>query len=243
MPKLNTNEVCAAFKVDRRTVSRWIKDGLPVEKGPSTGKGRPSNVFDEADIRRFLASNRSGVATAAKSVAPPPVSVESRPRERTRGSEIPPASEAGNRRERESSGDELLTVLDNLRDATAVTFAQWASALKRNRTQPGAYSVSELAAMERSWHSNVERQRQLEKDLPRILLERGRYRDINEIREAVVKAWGITSGELDRVGLAVASECEGKTARQIRTIVETAIAGCKRHIAKMLREALDADPE
>lgn len=170
---------------------------------------------------------------------PPPSAV--RPAKVERGPAVQPPAAASapahSRPEAPPAGDTLLAMAKNLEVAERLTFGAWAGAVRENQTAPRdlpmPHSEVQIAMLMRNWHECVAKRKQLEREMPRIMMERGRYVDVQEVGAVLDRCVGAVCQDLDQVGISVADRCVNKSAREIREIVDEAVTQARRHIAEV----------
>ena len=248
---LTTAEVCETFGISRRTVTTWRKKGLKAYKQENTGSGKAPNLFRLQEVQSFAVTHgRSGLdLIGRRKKRPPPDPVPDPPAPAPAadpGPSEPPAPArtpspgvpVGPRPKLDKlPPDTLITMAKNLETAERITFGAWAKAqremqLAAKEVPPDEppFTTAELSVLQRAWHDNVLKRKLLERELPRILLAKGRYVDVNEMSRVFTSAVASMSAELDQVGMSVAGLCVGKTARQIRDLVDEAIRRTRAHI-------------
>jgi len=146
-----------------------------------------------------------------------------------------------------------MAMAKNLETAEKITFAAWATATRdnqeaqreRRRDEAGnpvvPHGQVEITMLMRAWHDNVAKRKQLERELPEIMLKRGRYVDVNVVSSVLERCVASMGQDLDQVGISVAARCVGKPARKIRELVDEAVARARRHVSEVWK-AIGAEP-
>jgi len=252
---LTSQDLARQMGVTVRTVRAWVASGMPTERKANARGGKPACLFDpeqavawiavhipgglakEKALRQVRASrdasrievSRGGVPAAVR-----PVKMERAPPVQPPPAAPPPPHA---RPEASPVGDTLLAMAKNLEVAERLTFGAWAGAVRENHTSPRdlpmPHSEVQIAMLMRNWHECVAKRKQLEREMPRIMMERGRYVDVQEVGAILDRCVGAVCQDLDQVGISVADRCVNKSAREIREIVDEAVTQARRHIAEV----------
>ncbi|NLF18406.1 MAG: helix-turn-helix domain-containing protein [Lentisphaerae bacterium] len=94
----------------------------------------------------------------------------------------------------------------------------------RAARESGQASSAAVANAARTYATYAEAARRLEKELPEILYRKARYVDAVAIGETLARAGAIVASELDQLGQAIAERCVGRDVREIRTVIDAAVA-------------------
>jgi hypothetical protein len=215
MELLTAAEALAQYNIGKRTFDRWVGSGhlKPREHRRHNGKGRPTALYDRADIarvatetpRKLMARTTAGGSTA--STRPPPPQEPAQPPLDT----LDP--------------DELLAMLKRFRQCERVSSSAWAAAVREKRM-----SVAELAILQRSWKDAGDQVMRIEKALPEILYRKGRFVDVDKAGKIFGDAVAAMCAELDQVGLSVAPLCADKPAIFVRAAVDDAVRRARRQV-------------
>ncbi len=235
---LTTAEVCRRFQVSRRTVTNWVKQGLACTHAPPAGGGRPQNLFKAADIESYLSREvQTGRSTLRKSQAPPPPVAATLPRgkQSLHDVELPGLIPGAAQSDAPKAGQDLPAILARLRLAEKMTYSQWVAAVTANQKElkarrPAPFSAAALADLQDGWKNMVEARRKFEKDLPGLMRDHERYVDIGSVCDVVARCYAATNSDLDQIGISIAETCVGKSANEIRVIVDDAVKRAKEHI-------------
>jgi len=270
---LSTKDLMGMLEVSRRTVSNWVKRGLPARRFKVGNRKELrfrvedvedwvlANVQNGADIlARAVGKEKPGAANdgndgsgaggkdeaagrTGKGVKP--TGRKGRRRGRPRKKKEAEAAEVELTEERkalEETGDhELAQMVARIRAGEKLTHLEWLAAVDENRRarergEKLVHSASALQLLERNWHANVEARRKLEKDLPEILLKKGRYVDVTKVGKVLADAGRQMATHLDQLPESVAVDCEGKDAKAIVKILTHELNEARAAVAQVLNE-------
>ena len=257
MPKelISLNQATEQLGIPLRTLRRWIASGAlnPLEKRRIEGVCKPTAFFDPADIDRAskftirqvqtAGKRKPKDATAVTPVAgpvqqgrdkPTPVKTKPAPISETTAT----VTEAKTADLAKLEPDQLMGMLDRLRQAEKASGGYWSRCVRDNVANPKTWTVAELAILQRSWKEAADQVRRMEKELPRILYEKGRYVDAEHSGKIFTDAVAGMCAELDQVGLSVAPLCVDKSALAIRAAIDDGVRRARRQIEKFLRDAI-----
>ena len=142
-------------------------------------------------------------------------------------------------RDAEERQEKILQVMDGLREQAAELEGVVREAERRAAQAAGSFQEAErksTEAIEAVRREHADALRRLEKEMPEILYRKHRYVDAAEWGEILARAGTMQAAELDQVGASIADLCVGKSAREIRTMVDEAVAKARRHVARALEE-------
>lgn len=103
-------------------------------------------------------------------------------------------------------------------------------------------STAAVAHAARTYATYAEAARRLEKELPEILYRKARYVDAVAIGETLARAGAIVASELDQLGQAIAERCVGRDVREIRTVIDAAVARARGALVAELEKLAGARP-
>lgn len=225
---LDTNQLCKKLNVSRQTLNRYISKGMPVHKdskGSATGGGgRKRNMYELKEVQEWLAA--SGQTNSQQRVA---MSVPSEPNQDV---EVP-TDAVIKQTAAKGSVDDLNGLVERLKAAEMSTYNTWI----RARGRKGA-SAAEVGTWMKIWQETVEKRRRVEKDLPEMLKQRGIFVDVRAVSSVVTRAMTELSSQLKGLGISVAEELVGKSANEIRLIIDQRVDLLKNQMVQALGEHL-----
>ena len=215
---LTAAQICSEYAVSIRTVRRALASGLRFAPGKATGfggRGRATKMIRRQDWLAFRDGEQLPQAGGAPAEPAGGIDVQ----------RIDTALSSGNL-------DELQDMRTQLRSLRRAAYEDIAAV----RAGKKLMSPGSLLTLNRSFSIYAEALRRLEKEMPEILYRKHRYVDATEWGEVLARAAASQAAELDQVGSSVADLCVGKAPREIRTLIDEAIAAARRHIAKALED-------
>lgn len=209
-----------------RSLKSDLKAGCPARRDPEDRRRWQIDVQTFADWREERKNGRMPCRVASDSIEPTAQAAKA-------------AIAAVAAVLKDGNPDTLLRMADDLSGQEKV-------AVEMVRVASGDPYVTPagLRAYHQIWTDLVQARRQLEKELPEILAKKRRYVDRERVRDILTRAGTSMGMHLDQIGASVATQCEGRSAATIRTIVDDAVRGARRHIVEALRalmEDSDAD--
>lgn len=211
---ISTRELCSRFKVTRKTVQTWISLGLPFARirGKRSGGekqkavGRPSNRFNLEEVKAWLISRNEGAGLVARTIT-------------TQSRDVEQPATPG-----EEEESDVVTMLERMKIAEMVTHEAWST-----RVKTGGVSVAELNVLQKSWQNTVMYRAKLEKEAPRVLAARAKYRPIAEIRANMGRIGTILKQHILSVGATARDEITPflRDPEAASTVVEIIDARCR----------------
>jgi len=205
-------------------------------------RGRPSKAEVEAREKEKAKEKRQGRKSRKRGAA-----AETRQRKivaSTGTSPVASEDESGKQTSPGAGGDgdgltgeDLPEILARLKSAETRTHALWKNAIEANeeclekRLEP-MYGAAAMKNLQDNWKAMVEMRRKFEKDLPTFMKYHGRYVDIDVVAQVWSRVYGATNSELDQIGISIAEECVGRSAGEIRLVIDRAIKDAKLHIGE-----------
>lgn len=227
---LTVEEIARRFGRSVRTVRRDIANGLQTYEGALTGfhgKGSAQRLIRPEEYRAWLAEQKGGArpqpmpAGAGVGAVPP--------------AEMAPADLAEIERQLQdpaAGADDLAAMRARLERAERAAHREYLMALKGR-----AAGAADWLGV---WQGLCEARRKVEKDLPEIMHRRGRFVDALEVGKLLTNAVTGMAAELDQVGISVAEACVGKTAREIRLLVDDRIRSARQHVTRLWETMISA---
>jgi len=214
--QLTTRELCEALDVERRAVIAWKKAGL-VPAGQRRGRGRPADLWDIDEVRRWVAQNiRGGSRTVAIAVIDdPPDTTGDIP-------DVPLHT---------LSADEITSMRDRLSKEEQAIHAKMLVAMTKD--DPASY-----LSWHKAWQDTCKIRTAVAERLPGIMKARGRFVDIHDISPIITEASTAFANSLDRVGTSVAEQCVGRTAPEIVVVIDREIADQRSLLVAELKEII-----
>lgn len=227
--QITATEACARYGFSRRTFARYVSGGLKpvavrasdqaklyepgaIERAVRATPRGPRRKFDDRPVR-VLASPLPSDAPEAQSESAEAIQPA-----------IPATPKELDRIIAEASPDGLVDMLHRMQTAERACYARWGAAIRDAQAGRGEWSQAQIATMHKSWRDSQEMVRRLEKELPEILYRKARYVDAVAIGETLARAGAIVASELDQLGQAIAERCVGRDVREIRTVIDAAVA-------------------
>mgnify|MGYP003649341468 FL=1 len=175
---MTTREICAALDIRPASLYRLQRRGLPFDKAEN---GR-TNIFDLDAVRDWILTNETGkraIARVAETMPNPTTAAV-------------PASDVQPTAAPLAETDDIETILHRMKQAQRVQYSQWARAVQERA------GAGEQRVYQANWLDTVERIRRMEKDLPRILVDRGVFRPIDDVLETVQSIFAVLIAELEQ---------------------------------------------
>lgn len=213
---MTTREICAALDIRVASLYRLQKRGLPYSKAAN---GR-TNVFDLDAVRSWILNNERGsraIARVAATIPAPSAPTIAPTIATTVESSATPVPET----------DDIEMILHRMKQAQKIQYSQWARAIQ-DRAGAGEQRVYQA-----NWLDTVERIRRLEKDLPRILSDRGVYRPIDDVIETVQSIFAVLIAELEQFEN-LSTQLANRPADYVRDRIRTAV----RRMRERMREGV-----
>jgi DNA-directed RNA polymerase specialized sigma54-like protein len=232
---LTVDEAAREFGRSVRSVRRDIARGLPTRDGEATGwhgRGQRKILIARAEYRKWMAGQdgKQAQKTAAAAASASAVDAE----DASEAAEVATAvAEA-----LKDAGPGAHELDDMYRRLVAMERGIYADMVAM-RTRLARHPEAGVAArsLAEAWGKLCQTRRQVEKDLPEILYRKARFVDALKVGELLTGAVTGMAAELDQVGMRVAEACVGKTAREIRILIDTAVQESRAQVHKTL-EAL-----
>lgn len=213
---MTTREICAALDIRAASLYQLQKRGLPFAKA-SNGW---TNVFDLDAVRAWIMTNERGSRAIARVAAtiPKPAPATVAPTVETSATPVPET-------------DDIEMILFRMKQAQRVQYSQWARAVQ-DRAGAGEQRVYQA-----NWLDTVERIRRLEKDLPKILADRGVYRPIDDVIETVQSIFAVLIAELEQFEN-LSSQLADRPADYVRDRIRTAVRRMRERMRDGVAELL-----
>ena len=196
---MTTREICAALDIRVASLYHLQKRGLPYSKA-SNGR---TNVFDLDAVRDWILNNERGSRAIARVAATIPNPAPATTPVPTTATPVPET-------------DDIEMILHRMKQAQRVQHSQWARAI-HDRAGAGEQRVYQA-----NWLDTVERIRRLEKDLPKILSDRGVYRPIDDVIETVQSIFAVLIAELEQFEN-LSTQLANRPADYVRDRIRTAV--------------------
>lgn len=229
---LTVEQAAKEFGKSVRTVRRDVSRGLKTYDGEATGwsgRGQRRILIKRGEYRAFLAK-----AKAPEYTVPAAATASAGPAELEAEAVEVAAAVAEALKEAGPAAHELDDMYRRLVAMERGIYADMVAMRTRLTRHPEAGVAAKSLA--EAWTRLCQTRRQVEKDLPEILYRKARFVDAQKVGEMVTAAVTGMAAELDQVGLRVAERCVGRTAREIRIVVDEAVQAARAQVHKAWSE-------
>jgi len=231
------SKLAELFACSEKTLLRDREDGLPVaEMRDPPGGGRKSPFFDPEECKLWYLQNRptSKVARHIGTHCPPKAAAAAR-RDKAAEAQAAAAAVVAEAPPREppanASAEDLQAFLGRVQQAEMAAH----EVLERFRGDP-EITPAILEACTRAYNVLATRRQNLEEAMPKMLLEKGRFCDVDLVARIVTRAFAATSTRLDQCGFVLGQKLAAATsANEVKNLIDSHMNGLKRDLRDDIR--------